>query len=554
MGVISVLCTNLRVLELIGGRYSVDNLTELFQRRQGSIQTVRFRSCVLLQDVFRPLVHLSNLREFELYGSFVGNTITSPYFFERELIPMLGACPRLRSILLEKVYIVDQQIERGGWDTGGGWGGGGGGGGGYAALSAPASAGEQDTNDDASMSMPASLLTTQLQQEIATTTTTPSMSPSLSTSLLSAQLQSTAASTKTNTNQFSRLRSPSSLQSFTLDCGEIPESVIMTMLTYTPKLDQLALNWSRELTDFSLSSLQYICPHLTQLSLSHSMMVTAEGFMAVFRSYPSLISVDIGYNILSDAVLEELARSCRSLRQLNINSCQNVSDLGIQAILLNCTHLESFSLRFITGLSCLLFNDIVTTDSSMGLVSGSPPSFSKLFSSSPPSPFSFSSSPPSSLSFASRSRLPFSPRPWACRETLHTFHLPDLASPNKTTLAKYYHQQTLLGHRLDSDPLQPLRSDEMIQSRLQQLDKVKNLTIGGHSLDLTIVLDGLHRPYELESLRITKLKRTMTCQDAQWLVDVAAPNLQKLFIPMFGNRSVTEWIEARRPGLLAHEK
>ncbi|KAG0273668.1 hypothetical protein BGZ96_004716, partial [Linnemannia gamsii] len=383
-------------------------------------------------------------------------------------------------------------------------------------------------------------------QEIVTTTTTPSLSLSPSTSLLSAQLKSAAASTKTNTNQHSRIRSPSSLQSFTLDCGEIPESVIMTMLTYTPKLDQLALNWSRELTDFSLLSLQYICPHLTQLSLSHSMMVTAEGLMAVFQSYPSLISVDIVENILSDTVLEELARSCRSLRQLNINYCQNITDLGIQAILLNCAHLESFSLRFITGLSCLLFNDIVTTDSSMELVSGSPPSFSKSFS--------FPSSPPSSLSFPSRSRLPSSPRPWACRETLHTFHLPDLVSPNKTTLAKYYHQQTLLGYRLDSDPLQPLRADEMIQSRLQQLEKVKNLTIGGHSLDLTIVLDGLHRPYELESLRITKLKKTMTCLDAQWLVDVAAPNLQKLFIPMFGNRSVTEWIEARRPGLLAHEK
>ncbi|KAG9068133.1 hypothetical protein KI688_011728 [Linnemannia hyalina] len=537
MGVISVLCTNLRVLELIGGRYSAENLTELFQRRQGSIQTVRFRSCVLLKDIFRPMVHLSNLREFELYGSFVGNTITSPYFFERDLIPMLGACPRLRSILLEKVYIVDQQIEHGGWDTGGRWGGGGGGG---VALSLSATAGVQGSNHAGSMSMPASLLTA--QQESATATTTPSLSlsQSTSTSLLSAQLKSPAASINTNP-----LRSPSSLQSFTLDCGEIPESVIMTMLTYTPTVDQLALNWSRELTDFSLSSLQYICPHLTQISLSHTLMVTPEGFMTLFRSYPSLVSIDIGYNILSDAVLEELARSCRSLRQLNINSCQNVTDLGVQAILFNCARLASFSLRFIAGLSCLLFNDIVTTDVSMDLVSGSPPTSKS---------FSFSSSPPPSLSFVSRTRLPSFPRSWACCDTLQTLHLPDLVSPNKTILAKYHHQQTLLGHRLDSDPLQPLRSDEMIQSRLQQLDKVKHLTIGGHSLDLTVVLDGLHRPHELESLRITKLKRTMTMQDAHWLVDIAAPNLQKLFIPMFGNRSVTEWIEARRPGLLAHEK
>ncbi|KAF9089430.1 hypothetical protein BGX23_006698 [Mortierella sp. AD031] len=549
MGVISVLCTNLRVLELIGGRYSAENLTELFQRRQESIQTVRFRSCVLLQDIFRPLVHLSNLCEFELYGSFVGNTISSPYFFERDLIPMLGACPRLRSILLEQVYIVDQQIERGGWDTGGGWGGGG--------ATAFASGGQGylgGNNHDGGMPAASSLLTA--PQEIATTMTPSlSLSPSPSTtSLLSAQLKASAS-----TNHYSHLRSPSSLKSFTLDCGDIPESVIMTLLTYTPRLEQLSLNWSRELTDFALSSLQYVCPHLTQISLSRCVMLTAEGFMTLFRSYPDLVSVDMSHNILSDAVLEELARSCRSLRHLDINSCQNVTDLGVQAILLNCAHLESFSLRFVAGLSCLLFDDIVTmpnaADSSIDPITGSPPTFGSFgsFTANKTLPF-FPSSPPQS-SFASRpSFIPSSPRPWACRETLQTLHLPDLVSPNKTVLTKYHHQQTLLGYRLDSDPWQPLRGDDMIQSRLQQLDKIKHLTLSGHSLDLTVVLEGLHRPYELESLRITKLKRSLSCQDAQWLLEVAAPNLQKLIIPMFGNRSVTEWIEARRPGLLVHDK
>ncbi|KAG0257446.1 hypothetical protein BGZ95_005239, partial [Linnemannia exigua] len=454
MGVISVLCTNLRVLELIGGRYSAENLTELFQRRQDSIQTVRFRSCVILQDIFRPLVHLSNLREFELMSS--------------------------------------------------------------------------------------SLLTT---QQIATTatTTTPSLSlsPSTSTSLLSAQLKSSSSSN----HHYNHLSSPSSLKSFTLGCGEIPESVIMTLLTYTPKLEQLSLDWSHELTDFSLSSLQYLCPHLTQISLSHSAMLTAEGFMALFQSYPGLVSVDVSFNIISDAMLEELARSCRSLRHLNINSCQNVTDLGIQAILLNCAYLASFSFRFITGLSCLLFDDIVTIDSSLDVSAGSPPNKSFSFSSSPPN-LPFSTSPPSFSLISPRTRLPPTPRPWACRETLQTLHLPDLVSPNKNILAKYHHQQTMLGHRLDSDPLQPICSNKMIQSRLQQLDKVKHLTLGGHSVDMTVVLDGLYRPYELESLNMTKLKRTLTMSDAQWLIDVAAPNLQKLLIPMFGNRSVTEYIEA----------
>ncbi|KAF9915721.1 hypothetical protein FBU30_001780 [Linnemannia zychae] len=537
MGVISVLCTNLRVLELIGGRYSAENLTELFQRRQDTIQTMRFRSCVLLQDIFRPLVHLSNLREFELYGSFVGNTITSPYFVERELIPVLRACPRLRSILLEQVYIVEQTVENSGWDTGGGWSDGGGGGGGGETVPM-LSTGKQGDNHDI---VPTPLLTTQQIPTMAAVAPSLSLSPSIS--LLSAQLKSLAG---TNINPHTHFRPPSSLKSFTLDCSDIPESVIMTLLTYTPNLEQLSLNWSRELTDFSLSSLQYLCPHLTQISLSRCVSLTSEGYITLFKIYPGLTLVDVSYNVLSDVILEELARSCRSLRHLNINSCQNITDLGIQAILLNCAQLESFSLRFITGLSPLLFDDIVTiiptSESMIDSSSGSPPSRS----------FSYSSSTPS-FSFTPRVCLPSMPRPWACRKTLQTLHLPDVMSPNKFILAKYRQQQLLRGHLLDADLLQPIRGDEMIQSRLQQLDKIKYLTIGGYDLDLTIILSGLRRPYELESLRLTKLKRILNLQDVQWLLEVAAPNLQKLFIPIFGHRSVTEWIESRRPGLLAHE-
>ncbi|KAF9434106.1 hypothetical protein BGZ76_008534 [Entomortierella beljakovae] len=131
MAVIANLCTSLRVLDLIGGRYTAENLSDLFQKRQDSIQVVRFKSCVHINDIFQPLRYLSNLREFELHGSFVGNTITSPYFFERDLFPMLNFCPRLSSIIILQVYITDQHVNLG-WkeryDDGGGGSGSGGGG------------------------------------------------------------------------------------------------------------------------------------------------------------------------------------------------------------------------------------------------------------------------------------------------------------------------------------------------------------------------------------------------------------------------------------------
>ncbi|KAF8929532.1 hypothetical protein BGZ58_008879 [Dissophora ornata] len=446
MALIGVLCPNLRVLELIGGRYTSENLGDLFQKRRDSIQVVRFRSCVLLKDIFQPLRQLVNLREFELYGSFVGNTITSPYFFERDFFPMLQSCPQLRSILIEQVYIVDQQSVR---------------------------------------------------------------------------------------NPYIYSTATSSLKSLNLDCGDIPDSVIAALLTRCPLLEQLSLDWSRNLTDTTLLSLQRLCPNLTNISLSRCAEISENGFKALFKIFPGLISLDLSNNTISDSVLEELAASCRLLKHLNINYCVDVTDLGVQAVLLNCANLSSFSLRFVPGLSCLLFDDTITT----------------LLPSTGASGSGLSSSPPTSSTFR---LLPYHHRRWACRESLESLHLPDLVQPNSIVLKKWQHHQSLL--HPNSNASHAVMADKLLQSRLQYIQNLKHLTIGGNSLDLRVIMDGLEHPRELETLRITKLKRTMTCDDAQWLVEQAAPRLKRLAVPVFGNSRVIEWIDGRRPGLLSFEK
>lgn len=497
MELIGILCPSLRVLELIGGRYTAENLIDLFQRRQDSIQIVRFRSCVQLKDIFLPLRHLSNLQEFELYGSFVGNTITSPYFFERDLFPMLQACPRLRSILIEQVYIIDQHVDQGRWDIGGGDGGG------------------------------TMLPIVRPQTAMVTAAAAPSLTPS--TSMLSAQLRAAAPQSGYP------FGFKSSLKTLTLDCGDIPDSVIMALLDRCPLLEQISLDWSRNLSDRSLVSLQRICPNLTEISLCRCEQITEDGFKALFKGFPMLRSIYLNGNVLSDNLLEELSKSCRFLRHLSINSCQGVTDLGIQAVLLNCAYLESFSLRFVSGLSWLLFDDITMTPATNG-----DSSFLIL---------PLSSSGTSSARLLTEMSRNGSLRPWACRETLELLHLPDLTQPNKMLLNQRQHQQSLLNTQTAL-----IEGDRLIQSRLQRVRKLKDLTIGGYNLDLRVALDGLESARGLEALRITKLKRTMTLEDARWLVEEAAPNLRRLAVPVFGNRAAIEWLGDQWPDLLSYEK
>ncbi|KAF9984332.1 hypothetical protein BGZ75_004095 [Mortierella antarctica] len=525
---IAVLCPSLRVLELEGGRYTVESLTELFQKRKASIQIVRFKHCVQLRDIFQSLAHLENLREFELYGSCVGNTINSPNFFEHDLFPVLRRCPRLRSLVIEQVYIIDQNIVQGEDEGGGG--------------------GDDALIGNAMVMIP----------PLTTSATAPVLS---STSILSAQLRSSRLGTVPHYATLPLRPGSSSLKSLVLDCGDIPDSVIMALLKRCPLLEQLSLDWSRELTDASLRSFQYICPNITEISLSRCAQLSTEGFQTLLKSYPGLISLDLNGNILSDLVLEELSRTCQFLQHLSINACQNVTDLGVQAVLMNCSRLKYFSMRQVAGLSSLLFDDIMMPSNNSSILypvlelASSLPSYLSASLDSIVEEFTGGSSLPSSTTtaglFGSSRRL-VTPRPWACRWTLQSLLLPELVLPSRAVIERFQRQQALLSR--GTEPWEQPSGDLLIQTRLQQIDTLKHLTLGGHNLDLRVVLDGLHRPRELENLRITKLKRAITWADAQWLIETAAPRLKRLAVPVFGNRNVTDWIEDQRPGLLSSEK
>ncbi|KAF9306562.1 hypothetical protein BGZ74_005139 [Mortierella antarctica] len=496
MAVIRLCCTNLRVLELIGGRYSAENLTDLFTMRRDSIQTVRFRSCVLLKDIFQPLAHLSNLRDFELHGSFVGNTIASPYFFQQDLFPMLRACPLLRSVLIEQVYIIDQHVgqtfdvasSQNASGEGEGGGGGGSGGGGDSPL------------------------------------TGSELVSSGSTSMLSVHLKAARS------QPYATVPSPSSsLKKFSLDCGDIPASVIMAFLATCPQLQELVLDWSRELCDFSLSQLYTKCPRLTKVSLSRCELITEVGLKTLFKSYPNLVTVDLSHNELSDSVLEELARSCRWVQHLSLNHCRNVTDVGIQQLLLSLGSLTYLGLRFIPGLSCLMLDSVLTAG--LAPVQASP-----------------------LLAYTPSELSTYVPRPWACRDTLESLLLPDLVQPNRAMLEQY-HYNLVMSEGLGSVEAVGVReSDAIVQKGLSQFTNLRTMVLGGNNMEMRVALSGLPSAHTLESLRITKLKRAMTIEDAEWLIETGFPKLQQLNIPQFGNPQVPEWIRMRQPGLLSTDK
>ncbi|KAG0045649.1 hypothetical protein BGZ83_009110 [Gryganskiella cystojenkinii] len=568
MSLVGALCPKLRVLELIGGRYTAENLSDLFRQRRNSIQCVWFRSCVQLKDIFQPVAHLSNLREFKLYGSFVGNTITSPLFFKKDLFPMLAACPQLRVMLIEQVYIVDQQVDQekedkevseNNNDAYMRWHNNGTSEDNQLSSGAIATLDHVQDNNKNGLLQPSSSSSPFLYQPsqphdallAKSSAMLPPLPPSSTiprtvstTSILSAQLKSLTHDHLGSTTAVTQLKPrcrplTSSLKSLTLDCGDIPDSVIRALLTRCPMLEHLSLDWSRELCDSTLKAIPSLCPKLSEVSFCRCIQLSSEGFCAFFRAMHNLTSVDLKGNIISDIILEELVRSCPFLRDLNLNSCQGLTDLGVQSLLLNCVQLSSLSLRFVSGLSSVLFDDN-TTLATLARTSSKKSVLDRLSV--------FGSSTASALVMK---------REWACRDSLRTLHLPDLTTPNKAIIdtLRLQHQQSQLSlQQQPQEPWQLADGNQLIQARFRSLSRLERLTLGGPQIDIRVVMDGLLTPRQLESLRITRLKRTMTCAEAQWLVETATPGLLELAIPVFGNRAVIEWIEDQYPGLLTIEK
>ncbi|KAF9578876.1 hypothetical protein BGW38_005113 [Lunasporangiospora selenospora] len=519
---IRICCPNLRILELIGGRYSIETLSDLFGGPcQSTLQTVRFRSCMVLKDIFKPLALLTNMREFELHGSFVGNTITSPHFFERELFPVLAACPSLRTIHMAQVYIVDQEIDHDedDEDESSHWDG--------KHQKHPfqnSRPGSNRDSNDARSSIPLLAFSS-----VRTTTADPSIS------ILSAQLKARlnptgmfrplAPPNSLNSASIMRLPLRSPLKRLTLDCGDIPESVIMSLLKRCPLLEELSLDASRTLTDTSLSRLHRLCPNVIRISLNGCEAATARGLISLFHNYPNLVSVSLKDNLLSDEALAHLARSCRLLQSLNINDCRGVTELGIQEIFKHCAMLSFFSLRMVPMLSYFIFDEILA----------------KAISAASPC----SGSQGSAMDRINRVVMHGATGTWACRHSLESLHLPDLCVPMRAVTDKYLQ---FSAHQRDG--AQPLKSNQVIQRFLEQLTRIKHLTIGGSSLDFNIFLQDLGHTPALETLRITRLGQPLNAEDVQRFVETVVPHLRTLIVPSFGSFLAKSWITEHRPDLL----
>ena len=84
------------------------------------------------------------------------------------------------------------------------------------------------------------------------------------------------------------------------------------------------------------------CPHLEDINLSGSNMLTDVVLRAIAQGCPDLISIDLSccYTI-TDIGVSAIAQGCPFLTTINLNSCQIISDIAILAIAQNCIHLKS---------------------------------------------------------------------------------------------------------------------------------------------------------------------------------------------------------------------
>ncbi|XP_071728770.1 F-box/LRR-repeat protein 12-like [Rutidosis leptorrhynchoides] len=165
----------------------------------------------------------------------------------------------------------------------------------------------------------------------------------------------------------------STLQRFSLtNCGQVTDKGFISIASYCPLLSVICLVGC-SITDDGLGLMAKSCKSLVEVNLSHCNNITlcgiqylsqncrqlkvlkvkivsyfqniGVGFVSV-ASYCPLLSVIclVGCSI-TDSELEILAKSCKFLIEVNLNTCINVSDCGIQYISQNCRQLRALKIR-----------------------------------------------------------------------------------------------------------------------------------------------------------------------------------------------------------------
>ncbi|CAD6269072.1 unnamed protein product [Miscanthus lutarioriparius] len=112
------------------------------------------------------------------------------------------------------------------------------------------------------------------------------------------------------------------------------------------ELRELSLKWCLGVSDLGIQLLALKCKKLTSLDLSYT-MITQDSFLPIMK-LPSLQELTlVGCIGIDDDALGSLEKECsKSLQVLDLSQCQNITDVGVSAILKSVPNLLELDLSY----------------------------------------------------------------------------------------------------------------------------------------------------------------------------------------------------------------
>lgn len=137
---------------------------------------------------------------------------------------------------------------------------------------------------------------------------------------------------------FSRLNHSLSETSIHID-----SFILHKLIKRFTQLESLSLSGCVNLLDSGLTQLENYGSKLRSLNLDCCLKVTGTGLSSVAIGCPVLLCISLYRCTISDNGLKLLAKSCSSLKDLNLEWCSNITDSGVFAITNSCRQIRAIN-------------------------------------------------------------------------------------------------------------------------------------------------------------------------------------------------------------------
>ncbi|PWA99203.1 RNI-like superfamily protein [Artemisia annua] len=129
------------------------------------------------------------------------------------------------------------------------------------------------------------------------------------------------------------------------------------------QFQSLSLGTCLKVSDSRLTALLKYCSNLRSLYLDNSYHFTNVGLTSIASCCPLLSIISLSRCSIRDSGLEILAKSCKSLKEVNISGCIRITDCGIWSLIENCNQLRALNISGcdeIVGRSFQVFSSTLT--------------------------------------------------------------------------------------------------------------------------------------------------------------------------------------------------